>query len=47
MELVDAQRLCGLLMEDGYHTWIVDGYHINLLLDGKLYTIKTYEESRD
>lgn len=47
MSIEQSQKLCGMLMEDGYHCWIVEGYHINLLLDNQLYTIKTYEESPD
>lgn len=40
MTLEQAQHVCGMLLEDGYHCWIVEGYHINLLLDKQLYTIK-------
>lgn len=47
MSIEQAQKLCGMLMEDGYHCWIVEGYHINLLLDNQLYTLKTYEEPSD
>lgn len=47
MTIEQAQKLCGMLMEDGYHCWIVEGYHIKLLLDNQLYTLKTYEKPRD
>lgn len=44
MTLPQAQKLCGMLMEDGYHCWIVEGYRINLLLNNQLYTLNTNEE---
>jgi hypothetical protein len=44
MTFREAQRLSSLLNEDGYHTWAVDGFHVNLLLDGVLYELKTAEQ---
>lgn len=43
MTFKQAQRLSALLNEDGYHTWAVDGFSVNLLLDGVLYNIQTAE----
>lgn len=43
MTFQQAQRLNALLNEDGYHAWAVDGFSVNLLLDGVLYNIQTAE----
>lgn len=44
MTLEQAQKLCGMLIEDGYHCWIVEGYHINILLDNQLYILNNDEK---
>jgi len=41
MTLPQAQQLATMLKEDGYHTWVVEGYAINMLLEGRLYTLTT------
>ena len=43
MTFKQAQRLNSLLNEDGYHTWAVDGFSVNLLLDGVIYNIQIAE----
>lgn len=44
MTLEQAQKLCGMLMEDGYYCWVAEGYHINILLDNQLYILKNDEK---
>lgn len=40
MTFKQAQRLSALLNEDNYHAWAVDGFHVNILLDGVLYEVR-------
>lgn len=47
MTLSESQTLTSLLNEDGYHAWVVDGFHVNLLLNGILYELKTAEHQHN
>jgi len=45
MQLSEAQDICMLLREDGYHAWVVEGYSIHILLRGELLELKKSERS--
>lgn len=40
MQFKEAQKISVMLTEDGYSSWAVDGFFVNLMIDGILYEIK-------